>query len=133
MSPIRLPICLLSVSVFAFCLPSIAQNSQNQTAQTSAAQTPIVQSQTAPPSLPLQLNGIVTVVPSNPLRIVPEPGSAPFTARLHPPCFTLRSYGFTNRDLQSSNPRASTYSTCTYARPNSVLQGNIPTKLVPVK
>jgi hypothetical protein len=36
-------------------------------------------------------------------------------AQTHPPCYTMRVYGFTTRDLKSSHPHASSESDCTPA------------------
>jgi hypothetical protein len=110
MSPIR----LLPFSLFAITLPIAAQSAAAPKPVTSALTT------TAAPA-------------NNPLHRVPGTNKPTLTAQLNTPCAMIRSYGFTQRDLESFNPRPSTFSTCTPATSGKILQIQEVGKAEPVR
>lgn len=82
--------------------------------------------------------GLPPVQPNSPMtagsfKITDPPRLQVFVANAVTPCFTLRTYGFTKRDLQSDPPRASAYATCIPANPNGLRQLNVPAKVMPAR
>ena len=61
-----------------------------------------------------QQPSVLLTSPTNPLR--PQI----LTAQNNPSCYTLRSYGFKPKDLESPDPRPSSYTECTPAASASI-------------
>ena len=59
-------------------------------------------------------------------KILPKPT---LSAQTQGPCYTLRAYGFTAKDLQSSNPHSSSYTECTPASRSSLKAAQIVTTI----
>lgn len=111
------PIHLLSASLIVFSLPATAQTRDSHA---SPAGSTII-------AVPAQASAIHSF--SN----VRGTDLAPLTAQLYAPCFTIRSYLFTFRDLQSDNPHASGYSTCTPAASSKMKNLVVPARVTPIK
>jgi hypothetical protein len=76
-----------------------------------------------------QQSSVLLTSPTNPLR--PQI----LTAQNSPSCYTMRTYGFKAKDLESPNPRPSSYTECTSTASASIKDVQVvsTTQTVPTK
>ena len=107
------PLRLLSASLIAsaFTLHVAAQSTPHRPTPQSPQ---IYAPQPAPFTFPVA--PYIATPPFQALTTVPSSQvSFVFNAQNQTPCYTMRSYAFTTKDLQSPNPHASTYTECSPA------------------